>query len=327
MKRLKISFLFLVVTILGGITGYVLIENMSPFDSLYMTIITMSTVGFMEVQPLSSAGRALTMFIIISGITNGAYTLGTFIRMFVEGELKKSYGRRKMEKTIEKLSGHYIICGYGRIGSLICRELKENGMNFVVIENDPPAVEKLENDGFFYIPSDAINDETLIMAGVLRAKAIVTAVRSDADNVFIALTAKGLNPGIYILSRSSDEKNEAKLKRAGASSVVSPYLMGGKRMAQILISPAIVDFIDIAFSKGTLGLTMEEVKLSPKSYLVGKNLIDSNLRRDFGVIIVLIKKYTGELIFNPKPTEILEGNDSLVILGKNEDMRRMSIIL
>ena len=307
--------------------GYYFIESMSLFESLYMTIITMSTVGFMEVKPLSVPGRALTILIIIFGITNGAYALGTFIRMFVEGELKKSYGRRKMDKVIEKLNDHYIICGYGRIGGLICRELKENNMKFVVIENDPAAIEKLEKDGCHYVPSDAISDESLLKAGILKAKAIVTAVRSDADNVFITLTAKGLNPGIFILSRSSDEKNEAKLRRAGASSVVSPYLMGGKRMAQVLISPAVVDFIDIAFSKGTLGLTMEEVRLSPKSYLVGKNLIDSNLRRDFSVIIVLIKKHSGELIFSPKPTEVLEANDILVILGKNEDMRRMSIVL
>ncbi len=327
MKRLKISIVILLFTIVSGIAGYCIIEDMTLFESLYMTIITISSVGFMEVKPLSVQGRALTMFIIILGITNGAYALGTFIRMFVEGELRKTFGRKKMEKNIESLTGHYIICGYGRIGSLISRELRENGKKFVVIENDPAALDKLEKDGYYFIRSDAVDEDSLIKAGILKAKAIVTAVRSDSDNVFITLTAKGLNPDIFILSRASDEKNEVKLKRAGASSVVSPYLMGGKRMAQLLISPTVVDFIDIAVSKGTLGLRMDEVKISPRSDLIGKNLIESNLRKNFGVIIVLIKKFNGDMIFNPSPTEVLESKDVLVILGKEENMKKMSSVL
>ena len=180
------------------------------------------------------------------GISIGAYALGTFLRMFIEGELRKTFGRKKVDKKISKLKEHFIICGYGRIGRLICDELNQHNKQFVVIENDPDRIEMLEEKSFLYIPADASTDETLIKAGISIAKGIVTAVGSDSDNVFITLTAKGLNPKIFILSRVSDIKDEIKLKRAGASRVVSPYMIGGKRMAQVLIRPTVVDFIDIA---------------------------------------------------------------------------------
>ncbi len=327
MNRLKTSFYLLIGTILFGVLGYFFAENMSIFESFYMTIITISTVGFMEVKPLSVYGRTITILLIIFGITNGAYAIGTFIRMFIEGELKKSIWRKKVEKKISKLKGHFIICGFGRIGSLICRELEAHNRDFVVIENHPETIEKLEETPYLYLPLDASMDDSLISAGIMDAKGIVTAVRSDADNVFITLTAKGLRPDIFVLSRASEENNEMKLIRAGASRVVSPYLMGGRRMAQVLIRPTVVDFMDIAIAEGGIGLKMEEVMVSPHSNLVGMNLIQSKLRKDYGVIIVLIKKHNGEMIFNPLPNEVLDANDVLVMLGKVEDMKRMDEII
>jgi voltage-gated potassium channel len=178
-----------------------------------------------------------------------------------------------------------------------------------------------------YLPLDATVDSTLLTAGIMRAKGIVTAVGSDADNVFITLTAKGLRPDIFVLSRASDEKNEIKLQRAGANRVISPYVIGGKRMAHVLIRPTVMDFIDIAVADVNLGLQMEECRIQPTSNLVGKNLVESNLRRDYGVIIVLIKKNDGLMKFNPQPNEVLEGNDILVVMGKKEDMRRMGDVL
>ena len=326
-KNLKISFTLLALILLVGIVGYHVIEGMSYFDGLYMTLITISTVGFEEVKPLSTAGRVLTMVIITTGIMTAAYTIGTLLRSFVEGELSKTFGRRKVEKKISQLEGHYIICGYGRIGSMVYAELHENGKDCVVIENRPASIERMEADKVLYLTLDATVDSTLIEAGIMRAQGIVTAVGSDADNVFITLTAKGLRPDIFVLARASDEKNEIKLRRAGANRVISPYLIGGKRMAHVLLRPTVVDFIDIAVSEGSLGLQMEECRIQPTSNLVGKNLVESNLRKDYGVIIVLIKKHGGAMIFNPQPGEVLEGNDILVVLGKKDDMRRMSDVM
>jgi voltage-gated potassium channel len=323
MKNLRLSVTLLFLIIAFGVIGYHFIEDMTYFEALYMTIITISTVGFGEVKPLSTAGRVLTIAMISGGIMIAAYTIGTLVRVLVEGELKKTFGRRKVEKKIAELKDHYIICGYGRIGGLVCKELKEHGLKLIVIENHPSAVERMEADGILYLPLDATADETLVQAGIMRARGIVTAVGSDADNVFITLTAKGLRPDMFILARASDEKNEIKLKRAGATRVVSPYLIGGKRMAHVLIRPTVVDFIDIAIMESHLGLQMEECRVQHGSNLVGKNLVESNLRKDYGVIIVLIKKHSGEMIFNPQPVEIIEAEDILVVLGKTDDMKRM----
>jgi voltage-gated potassium channel len=323
LNRIKISFLLLALTLASGISGFHFIEGMHPFDALYMTVITISTVGFEEVKPLSTQGRIIAMLLISCGITIGAYTIGNILRMFIEGEFARRFGRRKVEKKIASMKDHYIICGYGRIGRLICEELKKHGKQFVVIENDSSMHDIMTADSILFLPSDATNEEVLMQAGLMKAKALVTAVKSDADNVFIILTARGFRNDIFVLSRASDEKNEGKMRRAGASRVVSPYLIGGQRMAQVLIRPTVVDFIDIAVMDSNIGLLMEEIKVSRGSRLVGKNLMESNLRRDFGVIIVLIKKHNGDMIFNPQSGEVLEAEDLLVVLGKKDDLALM----
>jgi voltage-gated potassium channel len=310
-----------------GTCGYVYVDQMPIFDSFYMTIITLSTVGFSEIQPLSNAGRVITMLIIIASITIGGYSLAVVVRGFIEGELKKSFERRKLEKQIKDLRNHYIICGFGRIGRIICGELREEKIDFVVIEHDDMAARDLEKKKYLSLQMDATSEEALLKAGIMRARGLVTAVRSDANNVFITLTAKGLRPDIFVLSRTSDTRNEDKLKRAGASRVVSPYYIGGRRMAQVLRRPTVVDFIDVATMGNKLGLIMEEVRVRPGASLIGKNLIQSRLRQDFGVIIVAIKRPAEEMIFNPIPSEIIEANDVLVLLGKYEDVTRMNQIL
>ena len=232
-----------------------------------------------------------------------------------------------MEKQISELSDHYIICGYGRIGSIISQELADETISFVVIEQDSTKIEQLEKNHFLYLNMDATSEEALIKAGIKKARGIVTAVRSDANNVFITLTAKGLRPDIFVLARASDVKNESKLLKAGASRVVCPYLMGGRRMAQVLKKPTVVDFIDTTMMSGQLGLRMEEAVVGPTSILIGKTLIDSHIRQDFGVIIVAIKKPSEEMIFNPMPTEKLEAGDVIVVIGKKEDLKRMNKVL
>jgi len=326
-RRIRISLTLLAATLCFGTVGFWWVEGMTVFEAFYMTIITISTVGFSEIKPLSDWGRLITIAIISTGITIGAYTISSLLRMFIEGEFSRTFGRRKLEKNISILKNHYIICGYGRIGTIICEELASENIPFVVIEIDPTCNQDLEEYGYLYINMDATSEEALLKAGIQSARGLVTAVRSDANNVFITLTAKALRPDIYILSRASDVVNEPKLIKAGASRVVSPYLLGGRRMAEVLKRPTVVDFIDIAMANRHLGLMMEEACVGCNSSLIGKNLIDSQLRQDYSVIIVAIKRASGEMVFNPAPSEIINSEDVIVVIGKKEDLTRMREIL
>lgn len=307
--------------------GYYIIEDMPFYDALYMTVITVSTVGYGEIHPLTPVGRMLTMISIVANMTVGGYAIGVLVRVFISGELRQSFKRRRLEKQIENLKDHFIICGFGRIGGIICQELDADDVDFVVIEQSDEAVAEIEKRGYLYLQMDATSDEALLRAGVMKARGVVTAVRDDANNVFITLTARGLRPDIFVLSRTSDVKNEGKLKRAGATKVVSPYFLGGRRMAQVLRRPTVVDFIDIATMGNKFGLIMDELVVHEKSGLVGKNLIDSHLRQDYGVIIVGIKKKEGNMIFNPLPTETLDAGDVLVLLGRKEDVKRLCAVI
>jgi voltage-gated potassium channel len=326
-KKLWYSFFMLMGIISFGTLGYYLLEDMSLFESFYMTVITISTVGFSEIAPLSPASRAVTIVVIVLGIGVGTYTIGLIVRVFIEGELLKFFGRRKVQKIIADLKNHYIICGFGRIGRIICEELDADNMTFIVIDKNPNLAKEMASFKFLYLNMDATAEDALMQAGIMNARGLVTAVSSDADNVFITLTAKGLRPDIFILARASEGKNEAKLLRSGATRVVTPYHIGGRRMAQVLKRPTVVDFLDIATMGNKLGLMMEEVTLNANSRLVGKNLIESYLRRDFGIIIVAIKKSSGEMIFNPMPSEKLEAQDVLVVIGKKEDLTRMNEVV
>lgn len=322
-SKLKLSIFFLFLTIFFGTFGYVIYEDMPVFEAFYMTLITISTVGFSEIRPLSHIGRVITIIIIIAGISLLTYTLGQVARVFVEGELRKILGRRKLEKQIAALNQHYIICGYGRIGSIIVKELNSDNIPLVVIEQDPQGIEELSEAGVLYLNMDATTDDALITAGLERARGLVTAVSSDADNVFIALSAKGIRPDIFILARATDTKNESKLLRAGASRVVCPYQMGAKRMAEILNKPTVVDFLDQTMMTNSLGLQIEEAFIGESSPITGKTVMGSNLRQDFGVIIVAMKRESGDMVFNPGPQEIFKNGDIIVVIGKKEELKRM----
>ena len=325
--KLKISLLLLFATIGFGTGGYILFEDMPPFEAFYMTLITISTVGFSEVRPLSDIGRMITIIIIVLGISLMTYTLGQFARIFVEGELRKVLGRRKLEKQIMDLKDHYIICGYGRIGAFIAKELKAEGIPTVVIEQDPATIESLESERVLYLNLDATSDEALLEAGLKKAKGLVTAVSSDADNVFIALSAKELRPDIFILARASDATNERKLLRAGATRVVCPYQMGARRMAEILHKPTVVDYLDQTMVSNELGLQMEEARIDEGSPLTGKTVMSSKLRQDFGVIIIAIKRKSGEMVYNPGANEVFSAGDVIIVIGKRDELRRMESLL
>lgn len=315
-RRLRFSLFILVLVIAFGTLGYVLIEGWSAFDSLYMTVITLATVGFEEVHKLSPGGRAFTIVLIVFGAGIIAYAIGSLVQLMVEGQLRDILGRKKLEKQINKLREHYIICGFGRIGALICREFHARPVPFVVIEVDPVAIERLANEGFLYVRGNATDDETLIAAGIQRAKGLITVVTSDTDNVYITLTARGLKPDLFILARAGEEGAEKKLHRAGATKVVSPYTIGAARMAQAVLRPSVVDFIEIATAGRNLELQLEEISVSPSSPLVKQTLVSAAVRRDLGIIIVGIKKTDGQMLFNPAPTTIIEDSDILITLGE-----------
>lgn len=325
-RHLRFSIAALVTVIAFGTLGYAMIEDWQAFDALYMTIITLATVGFREVHELSPEGKVFTIVLIISGTGIIAYTLSSLIQFTLEGQLRKILGRKKLESRIGKLRDHYIICGYGRIGHLICREFQSRPTPFVIVEQNPNHIERLEREGYMYVEGDATDDETLQAAGIEHAKGLITAVTSDTDNVYITLTARGLNPKLFILARAGEEGAEKKLMRAGASKVISPYTIGASRMAQAILRPSVVDFIELATASEHLALQIEEIRIAADSVLAGKNLINSGIRQSMGIIIVGIKESDGKMTFNPPPEKNIEPNSVLIILGERPAISKLEKI-
>jgi voltage-gated potassium channel len=318
---LVLFLLFFLLT--SGTVGYRLIEGWPWLDSLYMTIITITTVGYREIGPLGTAGKYFTMGLILYSVIMVAYIVGYFTKLLVESEIFFFFGRKKLEKHIKNLKDHTIICGYGRIGGFICRELHHSKKSFVIIENDPETIAEIENLSYLYILGDATLDDTLIQAGIRRAKALVTVVETDANNLFITLTARELNPNLFILSRASDEPTEKKLLLAGATKVVSPYKMGAQRMANLIIRPAVVDFAETVLQKKGLKLQIEEFTLLPSSSLAENTLRDLKMRERFGIIVVAIKRPSQDMLFNPSPEETLKSGDTVIALGKPEALEKL----
>jgi len=316
-RHLKISVMVLLLLLSCGTLGYELLEGWGTLDALYMTVITLSTVGFHEVHPLDDVGKIFTMVLILFGVSVIGYIVGSLAQIMFEGQFHRIIGRRKVEKAISELKDHYIICGFGRIGALICREFAARPLPFVVVENDPAVLERLgQEPGYLYLRGDATSDDTLLKAGIKQAKGLISVVSSDSDNVYITLTARGLNPALFILARSSEEGSEIKLKRAGANKVVSPYLIGGGRMAQAILRPNVVDFIEIATGREHLELQMEEIVIPEHSGFIGESLASSGFRKETGVIIVGIKARDGHMVFNPESHTKINAADTLILLGE-----------
>ena len=317
-RHLKISICVLVLLVSFGTFGYIAIEGWDTLDALYMTIITLSTVGFHEVHDLGDAGKVFTMILIVFGVGVIGYIVGSLAQIMFEGQFHRIIGRKKVEKAIDALEDHYIICGFGRIGALICKEFAAKPLPFVVVEKETGLVDRMETDGngYLFLRGDATADDTLLKAGIKKAKGLISVVTSDTENVYITLTARGLNPDLYILARSGEEGSEIKLKRAGANPVVSPYLIGGSRMAQAILRPTVVDFIEIATGHEHMELQMEEIQIPERSGYVGESLATSGFRKETGVIIVGIKKESGKMGFNPESHTKIEAGDTLIVLGE-----------
>lgn len=326
MGNKNINLAIIVAALLGvlitGTMGYHLIEGWSFLHSLYMAVITLSTVGFGEIRPLSDTGRLFTIGYIIAGVSLVTYTLGTLTKMVVEGEVQQLFGRRRTMTKINKLRDHYIICGFGRIGQMVADEFERKPIPFVVIENNAEKALRMPPD-FPIIVGDANEEEVLISAGIERARGLVTVLHSDAANLFVTLSAREINPKLFIIARYEEENTKNKLIRAGADKVVSPYIIGGKRMAMAVLRPAVIDFIELATQSENLGLQMEEVLVPPDSPLVGSNLKDSGIRNDLDIIIVAIKKRSGHMEFNPSAGTIIGEGDRMIAIGEASQLTRL----
>ncbi|MBW1705868.1 MAG: potassium channel protein [Deltaproteobacteria bacterium] len=326
-QRIVRGLIMLGMVLMMGTMGYMILERWHFLDSLYMTVITITTVGFKEVRTVSEPGRIFTVILIFIGMGIMAYTLGMVAQFMVEGEIRSILGRRKLGSRIKSLKKHYIICGYGRIGRVISHELKSHGIPVLVIDQDPESQHVLEDRDLAYIIDDATSEDVLIEAGIERAKGLVAVVLSDADNLFITMTARGLKPDLFILARADEEHARKKLLRAGADNVVLPYLMGGRKMAQSILRPAVADFLDLTIHDKDIDLNMEELQVKEVSTLNGVTLADSGIRQKMNVIIVAIRKKEGEMMFNPSFEARIEAGDTLIALGQSSELDRLAFIL
>jgi voltage-gated potassium channel len=328
MEKLRKYLLFvlpLVLLLLAGPIGYELLEGFSFLEGLYLTAITITTVGYGDLAPVTVAGRLFTILLIFSGVGYVMYVFSQITESMVEGGIHHIVERKNMQKRIGKMQNHYIVCGFGRIGQEICSILQENRRPFVVIESDEQVIEAIDRLGYAHLKGDASDDDILLAAGLLHARGLVTVVSSDEKNVYITLTARGLNQKLFILARSSGTPGVAKkLERAGASRVISPYSIGARRMAQLIVRPTVVDFVDLAMQAGDLGLRMEELAVSGQAACTGKTLIETGIRQKYGIIVVAIKRADAPMLFNPGSDTRIMADDILIVLGEGSHIAALA---
>jgi len=314
--------LFLIVTAVGT-AGYMVVEGWSPWDAFYMTIISVTTVGYREVHATSFAGQVWTVFVLLAGVSTLFYTASVVMAEIVEGGLRKGLESRRFNRMLEQLKDHFIICGYGRIGGVIADEFQRQGIPYVVVDRDPDRVHAVIARGGMAVEADASREDVLRRIGIDRARGLIAAVGTDAENVYTVLTARVLRPDLFIIARIESEDAEPKLKRAGADRVLSPYQLGGVQMAATALRPAVVDFMRLATSSERLDLAAEQIEVKAHSRFVGASIRDANLRQDFGVIVVAIKRAAGHMEFNPAPEAIIGANDQLVVLGHPDQLKAL----
>lgn len=324
LKQLIISTVASFFILFAGTAGYMLIEKWDLLDSIYMTVLTLGSVGYSEVHPLSFNGRIFTIILIISGMSLVMYLAGVVVQFVVEGEMRHILGRRKLNKSISMLKNHYIVCGYGRIGKTLCNQIKEQNSEVVVVEKNETLLPSLEKDKILYVHGDASNESTLIKAGIQNAKSLIAVLATDADNVFLVLTVRQLNPSIYIMARAGSDNVKSKLLAAGANRVESPYEVGAVSMALKLLRPSVSNFLDIALSRKQRAIQIEEVYISPKSKILNVMLKDSGIRQNYNIIIIAIKKKDGEMIFNPSFETFLEEGDTIIAMGRASNLKKFN---
>jgi voltage-gated potassium channel len=318
-----LAVMLLIGVVVGGTMGYMWLEGWSAWDAFYMTVITVTTVGYREVHDLSRAGQAFTVVLLFGGVGAALYTFTLLATIVVEGGLPKRLQRRRRERMLERIKDHFIICGYGRIGRIVASEFRRQNATFIVIERDASRVQTAIDDGVEAIEGDASREEVLRRVGIERARGLIAAVGTDAENVYTVLSARVMRPDLFIVGRAESEDSIEKLQRAGASRVISPYQIGALQIAQTAIRPAVVDFVTLATSSDNLELAMEEIMVSEVSELANHSILQANLRQRFGIIVVGIQRQDRHIDFNPEPDTAILPGDKLVVLGRPHSLKRL----
>ena len=331
MNRLVRRFLYILLaiatTLLIGTVGFTVIDHFPPFDAFYMTLTTMTTVGYGEIHPLSQSGRVFNSFLIFFGVGTIFIAIGAMTQTIIEREFGEAIGKRRHKRMIENLKDHYIICGYGRVGRGAAAELHHAGVPFVVVDISPERVERAMLAGMLAVTADSTHDETLRQVGIDRARGLVAALATDADNLFVILSAKGLNPQIYVAARAAEESAEAKMRRAGADAVFAPYSITGHRLAQSLLRPHVVQFLDFTTKDIGMDIAIEQVRVSEQSEMVSRSIQEMQIGRDVGVIVMAIRKGDGRMMFNPTADTTVAGGDYLIVMGRQENLDSLEALL
>jgi len=313
----------LVLIIAGGMAGYMAIEGWGAWDAFYMTIITVTTVGYREVHDLSRPGQAFTVVLLVSGVGAALYTFTLLATVVVEGGLPKRLLRRRHQRMLETITDHFIICGYGRIGSIVAQQFRRQRIPYVVIERSADRVQTAIDEGALGVEADASREDVLKRCGIDRARGLIAAVGTDAENVYAVLSARVMRPDLFIVGRAGTEDATIKLKRAGADRVISPYQIGGVQIAQTALRPAVVDFMELATSSDNLDLAMEQITIAAGSAIAGQTILQANLRQRHGVIVIGIQREDSRMEFNPEPDTAIRPGDKLVVLGRPESLKRL----
>jgi len=318
----RFAFLFAAIgtTLLIGTLGFTLIDHYPPFDAFYMTLITMTTVGYSEIHPLSHAGRVFNSLLIVFGVTTIFIAIGAMAQTIIELEFGDLLSERRKKRMIDKLKEHYIICGYGRVGRGAAEELQHAGVPFVVVDIAPDRVERAIHAGMLAVVADSTRDETLHLVGIEQARGLVAALATDADNLFVLLSAKGLNPRIYVAARAAEEGAEEKMRRAGADAVYAPYSITGHRLAQSLLRPHVVQFLEFTTKDIAMDIVIEQVRVTESSPMVSKTIRQMQIGRDFGVIVLAIRSADGHMNFNPPADTAVRAGDYLIVMGRQENL-------
>jgi len=313
----------LVLVVAWGTAGYMLIEGWSAWDAFYMTIITVTTVGYREIHELSRAGQAFTVAVLLSGVGAALYTFTLLATVIVEGGIPGRLQRWRRRRMLDTIKDHFIICGYGRIGSMIAQQFRRQNVPYVIVERDPDRLQTAIEAGALAVEADASREDVLKRVGIARARGFIAAVGTDAENVYAVLSARVLRPDLFIVGRAETEDATVKLKRAGADRVISPYQIGAVQMAQTALRPAVVDFVELATNADNLELAMEEITIASDSELADRSILDANLRQRFGVIVVGIQREDRRMEFNPEPEVAIRAGDKLVVLGRPDSLKRL----
>ncbi len=322
-RGLGLAVALFAFVIIAGTFGYMVIEGWPAWDAFYMTVITVTTVGYREIHALSRGGQAFTVALILSGVGTVFYAVTLVAATIVEGGLHHRFERRRRTRMIEALREHFILCGSGRIGGTIAAALRREGVPFVVVERDPDRLQTILERGDLAVQADASREDVLKQVGIDRARGLIAAVATDAENVYTVLTARGLRPDLFIVARAEAEDAAPKLLRAGANRVISPYEIGAMQMAQTALRPAVVDFVSLATTSESLELAMEQIEIGPSAPFANQSLVEANLRQRYGVIGVGIRRTDGHMDFNPAPDAVMHVGDQLVVLGRTETLRQM----